>query len=126
MHHMVTKVGIERLLRDNFDSPTQEVFKVEDETRADMGRRRRSTILNMRLMFQVQGTGDRNCQLQQHRRARQAAFPFLPRFEETSAYPMVPVTHLRVQHLREDHGGHRNEFTVSRYKGQSFCPHGLG
>jgi hypothetical protein len=30
---MVPKVGIERLLRDDLDSPAQEVFKVEDETR---------------------------------------------------------------------------------------------
>ena len=30
---MVTKLGIERLLGDDLDSPAQEIFKVEDETR---------------------------------------------------------------------------------------------
>ena len=30
---------------------------------------------------------------------------------------MIPVPHLGVQHLGEDHGGYRNEFAVSRYEG---------
>src|SRR5919109_753705 len=31
--HVVAQVGIERLFRDDLDSPAQKVFKVEDETR---------------------------------------------------------------------------------------------
>src|SRR5215475_4485690 len=41
---MVTKLGIERLLCDDLDSPAQEIFKVEDETRRKPRTRGRSDI----------------------------------------------------------------------------------
>jgi hypothetical protein len=41
---MVTKLGIERLLGDDLDSPAQKIFKVEDETRRKSRTRGRPDI----------------------------------------------------------------------------------